>query len=191
MSIWKSFRCHSICTSTSLHSWLSCTLHIHLQLSRGSSARQRWYMRSFTPLQIHVLKKTYSSSRVGLFARSGDIDVDCSQLAEFHTIHLQYWSTYLSKYPYVRLLNTVDSRISHIPPDFDRCVVKALWNALRGRHKYGATSRNQYAARRCSMITRLTRNSDWHGFESTGEQQFLLSTDITKINKVTEMKAIN
>ena len=38
-------------------------------------------------------------------------------------------------------------------------VVKALWNALRGRHKYGATSGNQYAARRCSMITRLTRNS--------------------------------
>ena len=37
-------------------------------------------------------------------------------------------------------------------------VVKALWNALRGRHKYGATSGNQYAARRCSMITRLTRN---------------------------------
>ena len=38
-------------------------------------------------------------------------------------------------------------------------VVKALWNALRRRHKYGATSENQYAARRCSMITRLTRNS--------------------------------
>ena len=35
----------------------------------------------------------------------------------------------------------------------------ALWNALQGRHKYGATSGNQYAARRCSMITRLTRNS--------------------------------
>ena len=39
------------------------------------------------------------------------------------------------------------------------CVVKALWNALRGRHKYGATNGNQYAARRCSMITRLTRDS--------------------------------
>ena len=38
-------------------------------------------------------------------------------------------------------------------------VVKALWNALRGRHKYGATNGNQYAARRCSTITRLTRNS--------------------------------
>ena len=38
-------------------------------------------------------------------------------------------------------------------------VVKALWNALRRRHKYGATSGNQYAARRCSMITRLTRDS--------------------------------
>ena len=38
-------------------------------------------------------------------------------------------------------------------------VVKALWNALRGRHKYGAINGNQYAARRCSMITRLTRNS--------------------------------
>ena len=38
-------------------------------------------------------------------------------------------------------------------------VVKVLWNALRGRHKYGATNGNQYAARRCSMITRLTRNS--------------------------------
>ena len=38
-------------------------------------------------------------------------------------------------------------------------VVKALWNALRGRRKYGATNGNQYAARRCSMITRLTRNS--------------------------------
>ena len=37
-------------------------------------------------------------------------------------------------------------------------VVKAQWNALRGRHKYGAKSGNQYAARRCSMITRLTRN---------------------------------
>ena len=38
-------------------------------------------------------------------------------------------------------------------------VVKALWNALRGRHKYGATNGNQYAARRCSMITRLTLDS--------------------------------
>ena len=38
-------------------------------------------------------------------------------------------------------------------------VVKALWNALRGRHKYGATIGNQYAARRCSMMTRLTRDS--------------------------------
>ena len=38
-------------------------------------------------------------------------------------------------------------------------VVKALCNALRGRHKYGATNGNQYAARRCSMITRRTRNS--------------------------------
>ena len=40
-------------------------------------------------------------------------------------------------------------------------VVKALWNALRGRHtrKYGAINGNQYAARLCSMITRLTRNS--------------------------------
>ena len=40
-------------------------------------------------------------------------------------------------------------------------VVKALWNALRGRHtrKYGATNGNQYTARRCSMIMRLTRNS--------------------------------
>ena len=41
-------------------------------------------------------------------------------------------------------------------------VVKALWNALRGRHKYGATNGNQYAARRSSMIsliTRRTRNS--------------------------------
>ena len=38
-------------------------------------------------------------------------------------------------------------------------LVKALWNALRGRHKYGATSGNQYAARLCSMITRLTQNS--------------------------------
>ena len=39
--------------------------------------------------------------------------------------------------------------------------MKALWNELRGRHtrKYGETSGNQYAARRCSMITRLTRNS--------------------------------
>ena len=40
----------------------------------------------------------------------------------------------------------------------EKCnIVKALWNALRGRHKYGATTRN--AARRCSMITHLTRNS--------------------------------
>ena len=33
--------------------------------------------------------------------------------------------------------------------------------ALRGRHtrKYGARNGNQYAARRRSMITRLTRNS--------------------------------
>ena len=38
-------------------------------------------------------------------------------------------------------------------------VVKARWNALRGRHKDGAMNGNQYAARRCSMITRLTRNS--------------------------------
>ena len=38
-------------------------------------------------------------------------------------------------------------------------VVKAQWNALGGRHKYGATNGNQNAARRCSMITRLTRNS--------------------------------
>ena len=38
-------------------------------------------------------------------------------------------------------------------------VVKALCNALRGRHKYCATSGNQYAARRCSMLTRRTRNS--------------------------------
>ena len=38
-------------------------------------------------------------------------------------------------------------------------VVKALWNARRGRHKYGETNGNQYAARRCSMKTRLTRNS--------------------------------
>ena len=38
-------------------------------------------------------------------------------------------------------------------------VVKALWNALRGRHKYGATNGNQNAALRCSMITRLTRDS--------------------------------
>ena len=38
-------------------------------------------------------------------------------------------------------------------------VVKALWNALRGRHKYGAMNGNQYAARHCSMITRLTRDS--------------------------------
>ena len=38
-------------------------------------------------------------------------------------------------------------------------VVKAIWNALRGRHKYGATNGNQYAARRSSMITCLTRNS--------------------------------
>ena len=37
-------------------------------------------------------------------------------------------------------------------------VVKALWNALRRRHKYGATSENQYAARRCSKIKRQTRN---------------------------------
>ena len=37
--------------------------------------------------------------------------------------------------------------------------MKALWNALRGRHKYGAMNGNQYAARRCSMITCLTRNS--------------------------------
>ena len=43
---------------------------------------------------------------------------------------------------------------------FDAIVVKALWNALRGRHKYGATNGNQYAARRCSIITRLTRDSD-------------------------------
>ena len=42
-------------------------------------------------------------------------------------------------------------------------VVKAQWNELRGRHKYGATSENQYAARRCSMITRLTRNSIGRG----------------------------
>ena len=51
-----------------------------------------------------------------------------------------------------------------------RIVVKALWNALRGRHNF------QYAARRCSMITRLTRNSIWHGLESYWEQQFLIST---------------
>ena len=40
-------------------------------------------------------------------------------------------------------------------------VVKALLNALRGRHtrKYGSTNGNQYAARRCSMIARLTQNS--------------------------------
>ena len=37
-----------------------------------------------------------------------------------------------------------------------RTVVKALWNALRGRHKYGAMNGNQYAARRCSKRTRLT-----------------------------------
>ena len=43
--------------------------------------------------------------------------------------------------------------------NFNYIVVKALWNALRGRHKYGAMNGNQYAARRCSMITRLTRNS--------------------------------
>ena len=55
-------------------------------------------------------------------------------------------------------------------------VVKALWNAPRGRHKYsyGATTGNQYAERRCSMKTRLTRNSI--GFESIGEQQFSTST---------------
>ena len=34
-----------------------------------------------------------------------------------------------------------------------------VWNALRERHKYGGSSGNQYAARRCTMITRLTRNS--------------------------------
>ena len=38
-------------------------------------------------------------------------------------------------------------------------VVEALWNALQKRHKYGAINENQNAARRCSMITRLTRNS--------------------------------
>ena len=31
--------------------------------------------------------------------------------------------------------------------------------AVRGQHKYGATSGNQYAARRCSKITRVTRTS--------------------------------
>ena len=34
-------------------------------------------------------------------------------------------------------------------------VVEALWNALWKQHKYFATNENQYAARRCSMITRL------------------------------------
>ena len=39
---------------------------------------------------------------------------------------------------------------------------KRLSNALlRGQHEQGAKTRNQYAARRCLMITRLTLNSLW------------------------------
>ena len=50
--------------------------------------------------------------------------------------------------------------------------MKALWNALRGRHKYCATNRNQYAAWRCSMITSLTRNSIGTGSSPLGSSNF-------------------
>ena len=63
----------------------------------------------------------------------------------FHFWSTNYWSPFID-------YTQIKSKFHHI-------VVKALWNALRGRHKYGATNGNQCAARRCSMITCLTRNS--------------------------------